>query len=165
MTGYELRAIRMSRGLSRPALAELAGVHPDTVRYWERKERVDVYGYAPVRMLGAMKVKARHMRKMVSWTNHNEGIYAPVRARVARSRHGVLVAINTIPPQEMQAEPAFAAEECCGAKTRKGLPCKAKPLQGKCRCKLHGGLSTGPRTFEGRTIIAEAQRRRWAASR
>jgi|GEM_PF-1508055 transcriptional regulator with XRE-family HTH domain len=80
MTGHELKVLRLSRGLSRPRLAELAGIHPDTVKYWERQERVDVYGYAPARMLGAMKVKARHTRKMVSWTKHNEGINRPIRA-------------------------------------------------------------------------------------
>ncbi|WP_372674553.1 HGGxSTG domain-containing protein [Aquicoccus sp.] len=49
----------------------------------------------------------------------------------------------------------------CGAKTRKGTTCRAKPLPGKTRCKFHGGMSTGPRTPEGRERIAEAQRRRW----
>lgn len=29
----------------------------------------------------------------------------------------------------------------CGAKTRSGLPCKNHPIEGKARCKLHGGLS------------------------
>ena len=51
----------------------------------------------------------------------------------------------------------------CGAKTRKGTPCQApvvwdkprdRPRNG--RCKLHGGLSTGPKTEEGRRRIAEA---------
>lgn len=45
----------------------------------------------------------------------------------------------------------------CGAKTRTGLPCKApvvwdkehdKPRNG--RCRMHGGLSTGARTPEGK---------------
>ena len=45
----------------------------------------------------------------------------------------------------------------CGAKTRTGRPCVAtvvwdkthnQPVNGKC-C-MHGGLSTGPRTMEGR---------------
>lgn len=31
----------------------------------------------------------------------------------------------------------------CGAKTKAGTPCKAKPVNGKKRCRLHGGLSTG----------------------
>ncbi|WP_428849225.1 HGGxSTG domain-containing protein [Thetidibacter halocola] len=53
----------------------------------------------------------------------------------------------------------------CGARTRKGTPCRAKSEPGKRRCRFHGGCSTGPRTPEGRERIAEAQRRRWAAWR
>ena len=53
----------------------------------------------------------------------------------------------------------------CGALTRKGTPCRCKPLPGKQRCKFHGGASTGPRTPEGRERIADAQRRRWASWR
>jgi len=49
----------------------------------------------------------------------------------------------------------------CGAKTRKGAPCRMKSEPGKKRCKFHGGKSTGPRTRVGRQRIAEAQRRRW----
>lgn len=49
----------------------------------------------------------------------------------------------------------------CGAKTRKGTPCRCKSEPGKRRCKFHGGMSTGPKTPEGRQRIAEAQRRRW----
>jgi hypothetical protein len=45
----------------------------------------------------------------------------------------------------------------CGAKTRSGQPCKAQALTSG-RCRLHGGLSTGPRTKAGR------QRQRAAAS-
>ena len=45
----------------------------------------------------------------------------------------------------------------CGAKCRTGHPCQAPVVWDKehnqpknCRCRLHGGLSTGPRTLEGR---------------
>ncbi|WP_420026550.1 HGGxSTG domain-containing protein [Fuscovulum ytuae] len=48
-----------------------------------------------------------------------------------------------------------------GAKTRKGEPCRNNSESGKRRCKFHGGMSTGPRTEEGRARIAEAQRARW----
>ena len=72
----------------------------------------------------------------------DDGIFRPH----TRARAGVLV---------------FSWQNC-GAKTRKGIPCKCKPLPGKRRCKFHGGLSTGPKTREGRERIAEAQRRRWA---
>lgn len=50
----------------------------------------------------------------------------------------------------------------CGARTRSGLPCKTKVIPGKKRCRLHGGLSTGPKTELGRNRIAEAQRLRHA---
>ena len=48
----------------------------------------------------------------------------------------------------------------CGAHARStGLPCTAKALpNGKCR--NHGGLSTGPRTTEGRQAIAAATKAR-----
>jgi hypothetical protein len=44
----------------------------------------------------------------------------------------------------------------CGAKTRSGKPCEKFPLASKRRCRLHGGLSTGPKTAEGRKRIAAA---------
>ena len=37
----------------------------------------------------------------------------------------------------------------CGAKTRRGTPCKAPAKQPVGRCKVHGAGSTGPRTEEG----------------
>ncbi len=40
-------------------------------------------------------------------------------------------------------------KQICGAKTRKGTPCQRKALENG-RCPNHGGLSTGPRTREGR---------------
>ena len=46
---------------------------------------------------------------------------------------------------------ATATKQKCGAKTRTDKPCKA-PGNGKGgRCKMHGGMSTGPRTQEGKT--------------
>lgn len=40
--------------------------------------------------------------------------------------------------------------DICGAKTRSGTPCKRKDLLKGGRCRLHGGLSTGPKTLEGK---------------
>lgn len=34
----------------------------------------------------------------------------------------------------------------CGAKTRAGTPCKRLDLFKSGRCRLHGGLSTGPKS-------------------
>lgn len=56
----------------------------------------------------------------------------------------------------------------CNATTRRGTLCQCKAIEtprGRWRCRLHGGLSTGPKTPEGRERIAAAQRARWAARR
>ncbi len=44
----------------------------------------------------------------------------------------------------------------CLAKTRRGTPCQKAALKGKARCRLHGGLSTGPRTPEGKQRVVDA---------
>ena len=43
------------------------------------------------------------------------------------------------------------ATELCFAKTRSGTLCQKHPIVGKTRCRLHGGLSTGPKTQEGKS--------------
>jgi hypothetical protein len=53
----------------------------------------------------------------------------------------------------------------CGARCRTGQPCKARVVveaDGSFakRCRMHGGLSSGPKTSEGRAAIAESNRRR-----
>jgi len=53
----------------------------------------------------------------------------------------------------------------CGAKTKTGAPCDVPVVPGKRRCRMHGGLSTGPKSEEGRERIREAQRKRWKRSR
>ena len=51
----------------------------------------------------------------------------------------------------------------CGAHARStGAPCKAKALPNG-RCKLHGGMSTGPKTLEGKQAIGAATKARMAA--
>ena len=64
-----------------------------------------------------------------------------------------------------------AANKSLFKKSRSGLLdvsrdpfCKAWALKGSCRCRMHGGLSTGPRTEEGKARAAAAGvagRRRW----
>ena len=43
----------------------------------------------------------------------------------------------------------------CGAKTRRGTRCEC-PAMGNRRCRLHGGLSTGPKTLAGSERIRRA---------
>lgn len=46
--------------------------------------------------------------------------------------------------------PRSTATRACGARTRSGAPCAIAPVRGRRRCRIHGGLSTGPRTAQGR---------------
>lgn len=65
--------------------------------------------------------------------------------------------------KQRRAERRWREEaEPCGAMTRKGTPCKRKPVYGKKRCANHGGLSTGPKSEEGKERVREGQRKRWA---
>jgi len=51
----------------------------------------------------------------------------------------------------LAARVARGTRPVCGAWARSAnRPCLARPIDGKRRCKFHGGLSTGPRTAEGR---------------
>src|SRR5690349_21822317 len=44
---------------------------------------------------------------------------------------------------ESRKLPKRFRRRCC-AKTRAGRPCVRLPIEGKTRCRNHGGLSTGP---------------------
>ncbi len=47
----------------------------------------------------------------------------------------------------------------CGARSKRtGLPCLQPAMNGKQRCRLHGGKSTGPRTSEG---LERSRRANW----
>src|SRR5260370_26071146 len=54
----------------------------------------------------------------------------------------------------------FRPRRC--AKTRAGVPCHMRVVPGKRRCRVHGGLSTAPKTKAGRARIAGRPRRRCA---
>lgn len=58
--------------------------------------------------------------------------------------------------------PPHAKLPDCGARCRDGHPCRRKCLPWRNRCPQHGGLSTGPKTAEGRARVAAAVRERWA---
>jgi len=56
----------------------------------------------------------------------------------------------------------------CGARTRAGGSCKAPVVRGRSRCRMHGGLSTVPKTAEGKARSAAGVRaywERWRAAR
>lgn len=141
MTGDDLKQARKALALSRRHLAELCNLHPDTVRYWEKKPLVDFAGHAPSLMINKLGIPlppaARTKRKQ------NQSAFGYL-VTPKRARHGVLE----------------KKDRKCGANTRKSTKCRAQALPGKARCKLHGGLSTGPKTAQGRKRIIEAQKKR-----
>jgi hypothetical protein len=49
----------------------------------------------------------------------------------------------------------------CGAKTRRGTPCKRTDLGVSGRCKFHGGMSTGPTSSGGKARALANLSRRW----
>lgn len=65
---------------------------------------------------------------------------------------------NGNPSGDLTTVPRCAAR----ARSRGGQPCQAPAMHGKRRCRLHGGLSTGPRTPEG---LARSRRARWKHGR
>jgi hypothetical protein len=66
-------------------------------------------------------------------------------------------------PTNMQRGHRMKKKVYCEAHARTtGQPCQATALANG-RCRNHGGLSTGPRTFAGRRAVAEAARQRMAS--
>ena len=53
----------------------------------------------------------------------------------------------------------------CGAKTRKGTPCRSAAMKNG-RCRMHGGMSTGAKTAEGieRIRVARTKHGRYSAA-
>lgn len=91
------------------------------------------------------RLRADYERRTEVWEQNNQRY-----VRITRSRIEV---VNSIPEPKYPVMPPFP-EDCrymtCGAKTRKGTPCKRIDLYNGCRCRLHGGLSTGPTSEEGK---------------
>lgn len=74
-------------------------------------------------------------------------------------RRGLHTDCNTLP-----LKPVPKGERPkCGARTRAGGKCCAPVTTGKKRCRMHGGLSTGPTSPAGRQAVAESNRRRAGA--
>ncbi|MEL6642654.1 MAG: HGGxSTG domain-containing protein [Pseudomonadota bacterium] len=151
MTGAFLKQARIEAGLSQRGLARRAGVTHKTVQYWEAKAEIDPFAYA-----------MKRIAKALGWRNTG--------TLHMRARHGVLspksdiefIEENFTGSTRKLLKRIIGKRVICGAKTRKGTPCRALSEPGKRRCRFHGGLSTGPKTNEGRKRVSRAQQRRWA---
>ena len=59
----------------------------------------------------------------------------------------------------LKTKVAKGLAKVCGAHARStGKPCRCKLLYRGGKCRLHGGLSTGPKTKEGKATAIQAMR-------
>ncbi|MGC3936375.1 HGGxSTG domain-containing protein [Roseobacter sp. EG26] len=159
--------MRRAQNFSQTEMAERIGCSRCAISYWETQLEVmntkRIKRGVPAHMLEALGYQVL------------KNYCTPMRAR----GDGVLDGWRDIQQEALdravarenerlatkEAHEASRARVYCSAKTRKGHPCRLKSEPGKRRCKFHGGMSTGPKTAEGKARIAEAQRVRWAAYR
>jgi len=156
VTSKDLKTARKAKRLNQTELGALAGVARCTVSYWENKQGqlpnsgglnliLDALGLEHLKYFLHTNAPARGwgiIDTQQEWVN----LQAQREQQRLKQREQDRVA-------NMRVQ--------CGAKTRKGRPCKLMSEAGRKRCKFHGGMSTGPKTVEGRKRIAEAQRMRW----
>ena len=108
-------------------VAEAARVAPSTVRRWEMQSKLPRCPTGALRnILAVLSVRLFQKHKHKFEGPHEGNAHSP---------------------------PGFVV---CGAMTRGRTPCKRAPVPGRGRCRLHGGLSTGPKTPEGRERCAQA---------
>ena len=134
MTADRLREARRALGWTQKALADQAGTHYQTTKYWERQAG-PIAGYAVDRFKVALMAAGY--------------VFAPSPLDAG---------LNVGKPKRLRP---LMLPKLCGAKNRKGNACRCLAISGKARCKFHGGLSTGPKSAEGKERIAQAQRLRW----
>jgi hypothetical protein len=128
---------------------------------------------------GRPRMPRKHRTKCCRWCGERQPIDQFAPSKFSPDGYGgrCLECIIPTPRRANQmhntpARPWGASEHrhrgrpACGALARStGLPCKRTVLGRGGRCSNHGGMSTGPRTAEGRQRCTEAARRRWAAWR
>ena len=134
MTAERLRTARKTLGWTQKDLADHAGTHYQAVKYWERQTGA-IAGYAVDRFKAALQAAGY--------------VFAPPQMEAGLNAGNQILSRPIMLPK------------LCGAKNRKGTACRCLAIAGKNRCKFHGGLSTGPKTAEGKERIAQAQRLRW----
>ncbi len=151
------------------AVRKMAGAEPkiaDLLHEWATNTREremgltgrgDLQGSAAIRTRAGMGLSAGlsdYAAPNAGARNGSNSLNAFLEAVISREH---------IRMQEKAAQRLARLRVICGAKTtRNGTPCRNKSEPGKRRCKHHGGRSTGPWSAEGKAVIAEAQRARWA---
>lgn len=159
MTGNDLAVMRRRAGLSQSALAKRVGVSRQTISYWENKPVLD--GRATTLATITRAFDQTDRQYMLNSRPGLGFVHLRLSGPITLAHLRVFHAAKVL----RSAAHAQMRRQDCGALTRGGTACKLKSEPGRARCRLHGGLSTGPRTVEGKARIAEAQRRRWAKHR
>ena len=159
MTGDELKFLRRTFDLSRPVVARMIGRHSDTIRYWERKSCLSHEQGVPALILQALDIKSFDLSLFITNAYYRFLCVNGFRSQMRERERAHLGLIKYFEVREGSAG-RIRKRPRCGAKTRAGGTCKAKVVDGKRRCRMHGGLSTGPKTEAGRRRISEAQQLR-----
>ena len=92
---------------------------------------------------------SRTVADMITDVDNGGGMSRPANHTPHEPRRGWLK--NGNPPGDFSTAPR------CGAKTRQGTPCQCPGMRNG-RCRIHGGLSTGPKTAAGIERIRKALR-------
>ena len=96
---------------------------------------------------------------------HDERVRLRRAGKAARGAKRDAVMVARERATEERARLRELRNKPCGARTRTGQPCRRKGLGKGGRCPNHGGMSTGPRTPEGRARLSALLKARWAVSR
>lgn len=176
LTGPQIKALRRGMGIGQTEMGKRIGCSRHAISYWETKpmpmRHRELKWGVPAQVLKILGVSVMLDSPRPN-ARERGGVLLPGLDTHTRARGGGVL-------QDSQQE--WIDRECarinakameraaryrqpCHAKTRKGHPCRNKSEPGRRRCKFHGGMSTGPKTLEGKARIAEAQRNRWKAYR
>lgn len=87
--------------------------------------------------------------------------YRRIAIATLREQFGIphIEAVRIISAENRRARATPLPGEICGAKTRRGTPCRCKAGPSG-RCKFHGGRSTGPKSRTGKKKVAKNLRPR-----
>ena len=172
VVGAQIRAARSLLSWSQDELANAAGLNPHAIVYWEQTVAIPFGRHEPhacrkiTEALSCAGVEfIGHAKPGVRLVQNDNFVMKPPSRRRARlgvipvSSHlaMLLARIKTLPAVVARRKTSSP----CGARTRTGAPCRRMGL-GNGRCANHGGLSSGPKTAEGRRRISVMQHKRWA---
>ena len=76
---------------------------------------------------------------------------------VVESKMGATLTVVNVELTLTTAGGNIVCRRCNAMSKRTKLQCGAPAMHGKTKCKTHGGLSTGPRTDEGKLRCAKAK--------